>query len=504
MSVGYTRQSAGTILTGNTIQASDFNAEYNLLESAFGAVSGHNHDGTIGGGAKIPVAGLSGLTNTSAGIMVADGANGYVLRTLTAPAAGITITNGTGVSGNPTLVLANDLAGLEGLATNGVAVRTGTSTWTTRTITGTAGKITVTNGDGVSGAPTLTIDSGYIGQNTITTLGTIVTGVWNGTAVGIAYGGTGQTTANAAFNALAPSQATNSGKFLTTNGTDTSWATVSIPSAGLADPGGNGVVVRTALNTTANRTITAGSNISVTNGDGVAGNPTIAVTGIGSTIQGYDATLASLAAYNTNGLLTQTAADTFTGRTITGTTNRLDVSNGNGVSGNPTLDISSSYVGQATITTLGTITTGTWTGTTIARANGGTGLTTAGTLGNILTSDGTNWVSSPPANTGTVTSVATSGGITGGTITATGTISIDTNNSIGIGAYALLRFQVSGGSVVNSSTVSGANLEIVKFSTTGAITASGNPSGTWRNVSGTTLTNGGGTNGEYGMFIRTA
>lgn len=42
----------------------------------------------------------------------------------------------------------------------------------------------------------------------------------------IANGGTGQSTANAAFNALAPSQATNSGKYLTTDGTNTSWATV--------------------------------------------------------------------------------------------------------------------------------------------------------------------------------------------------------------------------------------------------------------------------------------
>jgi hypothetical protein len=45
------------------------------------------------------------------------------------------------------------------------------------------------------------------------------------TAIGIASGGTGQTTANAAFNALAPSQTGNSGKYLTTDGTDTSWAT---------------------------------------------------------------------------------------------------------------------------------------------------------------------------------------------------------------------------------------------------------------------------------------
>jgi hypothetical protein len=43
--------------------------------------------------------------------------------------------------------------------------------------------------------------------------------------IDIANGGTGQTTANAAFNALAPSQTGNTGKYLTTNGTDTSWAT---------------------------------------------------------------------------------------------------------------------------------------------------------------------------------------------------------------------------------------------------------------------------------------
>lgn len=40
----------------------------------------------------------------------------------------------------------------------------------------------------------------------------------------IVAGGTGQTTANAAFNALAPSQGGNAGKYLTTDGTDTSWA----------------------------------------------------------------------------------------------------------------------------------------------------------------------------------------------------------------------------------------------------------------------------------------
>ena len=46
----------------------------------------------------------------------------------------------------------------------------------------------------------------------------------NSAVLPIVSGGTGQTTANTAFNALAPSQATYSGKFLTTDGTNASWA----------------------------------------------------------------------------------------------------------------------------------------------------------------------------------------------------------------------------------------------------------------------------------------
>jgi len=47
---------------------------------------------------------------------------------------------------------------------------------------------------------------------------------------------------------------------------------------GIADPGANGIISRTALNTTAARTITGTANqIAVTNGDGVSGNPTLSL-----------------------------------------------------------------------------------------------------------------------------------------------------------------------------------------------------------------------------------
>jgi hypothetical protein len=71
--------------------------------------------------------------------------------------AGITVTNGDGVSGNPTLALANDLASLEGLSSTGIAVRVNTDQWVQRTITGTANQITVENGDGVFSNPTISL-----------------------------------------------------------------------------------------------------------------------------------------------------------------------------------------------------------------------------------------------------------------------------------------------------------------------------------------------------------
>lgn len=62
-----------------------------------------------------------------------------------------------------------------------------TKTSNTLDVVGTADRITV-NSDSVD------IASTYAGQATITTLGTIGTGTWNGSTIGVAYGGTGATT----------------------------------------------------------------------------------------------------------------------------------------------------------------------------------------------------------------------------------------------------------------------------------------------------------------------
>ncbi len=94
---------------------------------------------------------------SSTGMIARTGAGAYSFRSLAPPAAGISVTNGDGVAGNPTLVLANDLAALEGLSSTGIAVRTATDTWAQRTLTAPAAGITVTNGNGVSGNPTLAL-----------------------------------------------------------------------------------------------------------------------------------------------------------------------------------------------------------------------------------------------------------------------------------------------------------------------------------------------------------
>jgi hypothetical protein len=87
-----------------------------------------------------------------------------------------------------------------------------TQSGTTINAVGTAGRISVA-------ADAIDIDSAYAGQATITTLGTITTGTWNGTDIAIADGGTGANTAAAARTNLGAA-----GRYAATIGGSTSIA----------------------------------------------------------------------------------------------------------------------------------------------------------------------------------------------------------------------------------------------------------------------------------------
>lgn len=120
------------------------------------------------------IANLSDLAELpSSGILIHTGPGTYAERSLVAPAAGLTITDAGGVASNPTFALANDLAAYEGLATTGLVARTADGAAATRAVTAPAAGLTVSNGDGVAGNPTLALADDLAAIEALTTTGIV-------------------------------------------------------------------------------------------------------------------------------------------------------------------------------------------------------------------------------------------------------------------------------------------------------------------------------------------
>ena len=108
-------------------------------------------------------------------------------------------------------------------------------------VAGRTGAVTLANTD-ISGLGTMSTQA----SSSVSITGGSITGI---TDLAIADGGTGQSTANAAFNALAPSQTSNANKYLKTDGTNTSWQVVPEPAA--ATPTDDGLVFGSTVSSTA-------------------------------------------------------------------------------------------------------------------------------------------------------------------------------------------------------------------------------------------------------------
>ena len=179
-----------------------------------------------------------------------------------------------------------------------------------------------------------------------------------------------------------------------------------------------GIIAKTGVNTVTNRSIAIGTaGLSIANGSGVSGDPTISLTGLAL----------SAATLTGSGMVSLVGGSFFQNVTLTGTSDQIDIANPNGGS-NPTFSIANNPVipGTASLSLPA--------GDTASRpAVSSNGMIRYNT--DIALFEGyVNGVWTVFASGSGVTSIATGTGLTGGPITSTGTISI-ANTAVTAGSY---------------------------------------------------------------------
>ena len=281
---------------------------------------------------------ISGL---SVGIPVASGGTGSTALTAWTLLAGGTTSTApmqqVSTAGTVGQILTS--AGAGALPTWEDATAGGTVT----SVSGTSNRITSTGGTD----PVIDISASYIGQTSITTLGTVATGTWNATIISLAKGGTAAAlTASAGSiaysgaSALALSAVGSAGQILQSAGTSApSWSTPTYPSAS----GTVGKILRSDGTNNVYTTATFADTYAVS---------TILYAGSSNAVSGL--------ATGNNGVL---------------------VTNGTGV---PSISSTIPSAVQTNITSLGTVTTGVWNASVIPLAYGGTNAALTANVGGIF------------------------------------------------------------------------------------------------------------------------
>lgn len=302
---------------------------------------------------------LSDIAGT--GLFAITGAGSATTRTIVAPAAGVTVTNGGGVAGDPTIALANDLAAVEGLATTGIAVRAGTDTWTTRSLIAPAAGISITNATAIAGNPTFALTNDLAAVEAMTSVGfvvrsaadTWVTRTIQGTAGNITISTGAGTSGDPVIN-------------LATAGTPGTYQSVTTDSFGR---------------------VTAGSNPTTLAGFGI------------TDAQPLDSDLTALATLGTTGMYTLTGTGTSATRAIAVGSNKLSVTNANAVAGNPTIDVLEYNLWLNNISG------------TLFVSKGGTGLTAVGGANTVLGVNATATALEYKALAGTANQIVLTSGV---------------------------------------------------------------------------------------------